>query len=107
MKITLYKLLGLVQKGKAPKYIKYDDNVYELNGKNYYNRTYKYWLTDRIYSLRCLDYEVEIIKEYKKAETLHKLDLHIPYNHPEWDYIHGFMQAINKIIDYLQRGGEQ
>lgn len=34
MKITIYDLLGLVKDGKAPKKIRYNNEVWELNDDN-------------------------------------------------------------------------
>lgn len=80
MKITIYELLGLIKDGKAPKKIKYEDNVYYL-GKNMVdlhayqtegsNTTRKLSLIiDNEYL--SLNDEVEIIEESKKIEKLPK-----------------------------------
>ena len=69
MKITIYKLLGLVKDGKAPKKIRYDGTIYEYseNDDFYYCKgfsLYREFTTNG----NCLDNEVEIIEEPKKIE---------------------------------------
>lgn len=73
MKITMYELLGLVKDGKAPKKIKYKNNIYEYDGEtqNYcspINMIWNFLIKEDIVAL--LDDEVEIIEEPKKIEKL-------------------------------------
>lgn len=74
MKITIYKLLGLVKDDKAPQKIKYEYLIYELipERNNYYCKNDMRWFTDEINSLEVLNNEVEIIEEPKKIEKLPK-----------------------------------
>lgn len=73
MKITIYKLLRLINDGKAPKKIKYDDIVLEYNEEiedyNYYDGKglfeYKFET-----SIPFLDDKVEIIEKSKKIEKM-------------------------------------
>ena len=73
MKITMYELLGLVKDGKAPKKIKYKNNIYEYDGEtqNYcspINMVWDFLIGKDIVAL--LDDEVEIIEEPKKIEKI-------------------------------------
>ena len=81
MKITMYELLGLVKDGKAPKKIRYNNEVWELNDDNEYenNNHDKSLLEKLVYELYTLDFindKAEIIEEPKKIEKedLFKLD---------------------------------
>ena len=73
MKITTYELLGLIKDGKAPKKIKYKNNIYEYDGEtqNYcspINMIWDFLIGKDIVAL--LDDEVEIIEEPKKIEKI-------------------------------------
>ena len=73
MKIDIYTLLGLIKDGKAPKKIKYKNNIYEYDGErqNYcspINMIWDFLIGKDIVAL--LDDEVEIIEEPKKIEKL-------------------------------------
>ena len=73
MKITIYELLGLIKDGKAPKKIKYKNNIYEYDGEiqNYcspINMIWNFLIKEDIVAL--LDDEVEIIEKPKKIEKL-------------------------------------
>lgn len=75
MKITIYDLLGLVKDGKAPKKIRYNNEVWELNDDNEYeNNNYDKSLLEKLfYELYTLDFindKVEIIEEPKKIEKI-------------------------------------
>lgn len=74
MKITIYKLLGLVKDDKAPQKIKYEYLIYELipERNNYYCKNDMRWFTNEINSLEVLNNEVEIIEEPKKIKKLPK-----------------------------------
>lgn len=77
MKITIYDLLGLIKDGKAPKKIRYNNEVWELNDDNEYeNNNYDKSLLEKLfYELYTLDFinnKVEIIEEPKKIEKLAK-----------------------------------
>ena len=73
MKIDIYTLLGLVKDGKAPKKIKYKNNIYEYDGErqNYcspINMIWDFLIGKDIVAL--LDDEVEILDEPKKIEKI-------------------------------------
>lgn len=75
MKITLYELLGLVKDGKAPKKIRYNNEIWELNDNNEYeNNNYDKSLLEKLvyelYTLELVNDEVEIIEEPKKIEKI-------------------------------------
>lgn len=80
MKITIYELLGLVKDDKAPKKIKYRDNIWEYvstingTGYQYYSTFFEEWKTlqNQVYLEEHLNDEVKIIEEDKKIE---KIDL--------------------------------
>lgn len=69
MKITIYELLRLIKDGKAPKKIKYKNNIYEYDGEtqNYcspINMIWDFLIGEDIVAL--LNDEVKIIEEDKK-----------------------------------------
>lgn len=73
MKIDIYTLLGLIKDGKAPKKIKYKNNIYEYDGEtqNYcspINMIWDFLIKEDIVDL--LDDEVEIIEKPKKIEKI-------------------------------------
>ena len=73
MKITIYELLRLIKDGKAPKKIKYKNNIYEYDGEtqNYcspINMIWDFLIGEDIVAL--LNDEVEIIEEDKKIEKI-------------------------------------
>ena len=77
MKIDIYTLLGLVKDGKAPKKIKYKNNIYEYDGEtqNYcspINMIWNFLIGEDIVAL--LDDEVEIIEKPKKIEKIEKYE---------------------------------
>ena len=122
MKISIYELLGLVKDGKAPKKIKYREDIYEYKnieeGKGYVSLLPfdgLKWLTNRIDidDADILNDTVEILEEEKKIPE--KLDLkydhikHIaePFFKEEiLMYCDNLQNKINSIIDYLKSKGE-
>ena len=80
MKITMYELLGLVKDGKAPKKIKYRQNIfgfihsladYKPDDITKYNGNYLlHYLFEE--EVNFLNDEVEIIEEPKKIEKIEK-----------------------------------
>ena len=73
MKIDIYTLLGLIKDGKAPKKIKYKNNIYEYDGEtqNYcspINMIWDFLIGKDIIAL--LNDEVEIIEKPKKIEKI-------------------------------------
>ena len=75
MKITIYKLLGLVKDGKAPKKIRYDGTIYEYseNDDFYYCKGFSLY-REFVTNGNCLDNEVEIIEEPKKIEKIDEIN---------------------------------
>ena len=71
MEITIYKLLGLVKDGKAPKKIIYDGTIYEYseNDDFYYCKGFSLY-REFVTNGNCLDNEVEIIEEPKKIKKI-------------------------------------
>ncbi len=76
MKITIYELLGLIKDGKAPKKIKYEDEIWECSKEEYYScKDGSILLGDLFFNYKIQTFindEVEIIEEDKKIE---KIDL--------------------------------
>lgn len=78
MKITIYKLLGLVKDNKAPKKIKYDDIIYYLSEDRVDLHKYQTMGSNTTRKLSLiidneylnLNDEVEIIEEPKKIEKI-------------------------------------
>ena len=73
MKIDIYTLLGLIKDGKAPKKIKYKNNIYEYDGEtqNYcspINMIWDFLIGKDIVAL--LNDKVEIIEKPKKIEKI-------------------------------------
>lgn len=72
MKITIYELLGLVKDGKAPKKIKYEDEIWECSKEEYYScKDGRILLGDLFFNYKIQTFindEVEIIEEPKKIE---------------------------------------
>ncbi len=112
--ITMYELLGMVKDGKAPKKIKYEDDIYELtsNKNDYYNESNNYWFTCQICSLGALNDEVEILEEEKKIpekliptslKGIDNLDEKIEIAHIDTISV---IETVNQLIDYLKSKGE-
>lgn len=76
MKVTMYELIGLIKDGKAPKKIRYNNEIWEYGDelKTYDNVDYFENLLEKLFrELYILDFinnEVEIIEEPKKIEKL-------------------------------------
>ena len=113
MKITMYELLGLVKDGKAPKKIKINNKILNLeNGKELEYRFEKggtlCW--DYYIELKKLNDEIEIIEEEKKTpEKLNYIhpDISCSYNESELLLrIEANKDKINEIIDYINKGDE-
>lgn len=112
MKITMYKLLGLVKDGKAPKKIIYRDKIWEyattVNGKGYqyYSQIYQEWKTlqSQVYLEECLNNEVEIIEEPKKIEKITVREKTLGFPNGEWtarNMDKAFAIKINELIDKI------
>ena len=113
MKITMYELLGLVKDGKAPKKIKYKNNIYEYDGEtqNYcssINMIWNFLIKEDIVAL--LDDEVEIIEKPKKIEKIEiyeDLDGHYFLNNRDkkiyigCDEIDFMVDKFNELIDEI------
>lgn len=74
MKVTIYELLGLVKDGKAPKKIKYEDEIWECSKEEYYScKDGSILLGDLFFNYKIQTFindEVEIIEEPKKIEKI-------------------------------------
>lgn len=78
MKITIYELLGLIKDGKAPKKIKFCENIYEWDEESKFyltqKRSYKVFLGGNKGDINILfnafNENVEIIEENKDIEKL-------------------------------------
>ena len=122
--ITVYELLGLIKDGKAPKKIKYENNIYEFTNYDYrcivteIERGFvEYWLignyNQNLQSL--LNDKVEIINCEKHKPIIEKLN--IENDSPTHFYItneygtkcgltkHSKMIAdkLNEVIDYINK----
>ena len=107
--MKIIDLLNKIANGEeVPKYIKYEDNIYEFDTMmgDYYSYKIKKWFSDKYCdgrSLRgCLNDEVEIIEEEKKIpekldQTLNRVQIGDDY----YRYIMENRFKINEIIDYL------
>ena len=74
--ITIYGLIGLIKDGKAPKNIKYNDEIFE------YDKRYNYISQDG--NLLFGDYIYEL---YYTPSTLNKIVEVSPEKHDEWEVI--------------------
>ena len=113
MKIDIYTLLGLIKDGKAPKKIKYKNNIYEYDGEiqNYcspINMIWNFLIKEDIVAL--WDDEVEIIEKPKKIEKIEKyedLDGHYFLNNRDkkiyigCDEIDFMVDKFNELIDEI------
>ncbi len=120
--ITMYELLGIVKDGKAPKKIKYENNIYVLNDN-------KAW-ADEVYSragdgnvrlnfkhIKSLNDEIEILKEEKKIPEKLKIEQDTSNNYYVKNengakcYLttHSKMiaETLNQVIDYLKSKGDE
>lgn len=100
MKIDIYALLGLVKDGKAPKKIKYKNNIYEYDGEtqNYWspiNMIWDFLIGKDIVAL--LDDEVEIIEESKKIEKCKNYEDFLEID----DYIEHLRNKIDELIEEI------
>lgn len=111
MKITMYKLLGLIKDGKTPKEIKYDNRVYIFDDTkdNYYeNDTCSInWDYVAIYGLNEEEKKIpEKLDIYDELQTL------LANGGGSYDHnIHKMFKKIelkqNEIIDYLKSKGDE
>lgn len=97
MKITMYELLGLIKDGKAPKKVRYNDEIYDTESSNNFSlMTYEATgkMSDDGEVRLFLNDEVEILEEEKKIpEKLNKQHFHKKQRQ--------LANKINEIIDYL------
>lgn len=76
MKIKIYELIGLIKDGKAPKKIRYNNEIWKYDDKleTYDNDDYDNDLLEKLfYELYISDFinnEVEIIEEPKRIEEM-------------------------------------
>lgn len=112
MKITIYELLGLIKDDKAPKKIKYNDNIYyssedRVDLHNYQtdgsNTERKLSLIIDNEYLDLNDY-VEIIEEPKKIEKITVREKTLGFPNGEWtarNMDKAFAIKINELIDEI------
>ena len=107
MRTTMYELLGLVKDGKAPKKIKYKNNIYEYDGEtqNYcspINMVWDFLIGKDIVAL--LDDEVEIIEEPNKIGKITVREKTLGFPQGEWtarNMDKAFAIKINELIDEI------
>ena len=124
MKITMYELLGLLKDGEAPKKIKIDDIIYELDEKTnkYFTKMENYRValgglgeeTNLIFD--AFENKVEILEEEKKIpeeiECYHQYDECVVkdkfYQEQKGSLVDEIIiDKINEIIDCLKSKGEK
>lgn len=116
MKITIYELIGLIKDNKAPKKIKYNNEIWKYDDelKTYDNDDYDRDLLEKLfyesYILDFINDEVEIIEEPKKIEKiemhqdeeghyfLNKRDRKVYVNCDEMDFM---VDKFNELIDEI------
>lgn len=105
MKITIYELLGLVKDGKAPKKIKYEDEIWECSKEEYYScKDGSILLGDLFFNYKIQTFindEVEIIEEPKKIEKLELESGKIDNQEFIAKYITHNRYKINELIDEI------
>ncbi len=107
MKITMYKLLGLVKDGKAPKKIKYHNKEFEYKEgcEDYYGYYGNGLFEDKFENCtNFLNDEVEIIEEPKKIEKITVREKTLGFPNGEWtarNMDKAFAIKINKLIDEI------
>lgn len=105
MKITIYELLGLVKDGKAPKKIKYEDEIWECLKEEYYScKNGRILLGDLFFNYKIqtfINNEVEIIEEPKKIEKLELESGKIDDQEFIAKYITHNRYKINELIDEI------
>ena len=111
MKITIYKLLGLVKDGKAPKKIRYDGTIYEYseNDDFYYCKGFSLY-REFVTNGNCLDNEVEIIEEPNKIEKITVREKTLGFPNGEWtarNMDKAFAIKINELIDEINNLKEE
>ena len=109
MKITIHELLRLINDGKAPKEIKYEDRVLEYNEElEDYNYYYNKGLFEYKFetSMQFLDDEIEIIEELNKIEKITVREKTLGFPNGEWtarNMDKAFAIKINEIIDEINK----
>ena len=106
MKITIYELLGLIKDGKAPKKIKYKNNIYEYDGEiqNYcspINMVWDFLIGKDIVAI--LDDEVEILNEAKedKIQKIYHFKTSLIQNEVEILITKNLNQMVDKINELI------
>lgn len=110
MKITIYELAGLIKDCKAPKNIKYDGQIWELDcptGDYFINGDLRIWLFQEYTQQRSLsgflnDY-VEIIEEDKKIEFEEIEELTCGTYDFEKQTINSLIKNQRKLIDEVNK----
>lgn len=117
MKITIYELLGLVKDGKAPKKIKFRNEIYECKNNiedgfiDYVGiekeTNAKFYLSSYIgnnYINDIFTDEIEIIEEPKKIEKITVREKTLGFPNGEWtarNMDKAFAIKINELIDEI------
>ena len=109
MKITIYELLEMIKDDKAPKKIKYNNDIYEYEDCDYFdiNRGY---LFDRYNVSGILNDEVEILEEEKKIpEKLNypHIEIESMADDEIRDYLYKVKDKFDEIIDFLESKGDE
>lgn len=96
MKITMYELLGMVKDGKAPKKVKYCDEIFTFNNDDC-NFLYKYQVGKcQLFGCCKLNDTVEILDDEEKG-LLKKL--HHCYTDTDNEDIEFLIKNINDLVD--------
>ena len=120
--ITMYELLGLVKDGKAPKKIKYQNEIYTMDDVEYFcyksgNRTPLFeHIFDYYGDYDALNEEVIILDNLEEEKKIpEKLEYEVSDENGEFS-INGFtfdseqkiqiIKTVNEIIDFLKSKGE-
>lgn len=106
--INIYELLGLIKDGKAPKKIKFDNDVYLFKGKGKYKTYFRECDRKPINNLYVLEYllndTVEILEEDKSIIEKIKINKYHFHNtnHSKLLKNQEILETkLNEIIDYI------
>jgi len=108
MKITIYELLGLIKDGKAPKKIKYNERVYEIDeiqeDYSYFAINRYEYLLDDINTFSRFNYEIEILDEEDEFIDIEEIEIkkieetsHLEFKEKINDLIKNQKKIINKL----------
>lgn len=107
MKITIYELLGMIKDDKAPKKIKYEDEIWEYLKEEYYScKNGRILLGDLFFNYKIQTFindEVEIIEELKKIEYEQIEELTCNEYDFEKKTINSLIKNQRKLIDEINK----